>query len=423
MAATDQVATATVMPVEGRSNFSARVGGPWTGLLSSPTSATTGLLDLTAAWGGGNNGTLSPDNASLWDANSTDFLGTIGGHDMGEPASSALRQFHGWYAGVHGYVSIIVCTFGIICNMMNIIVLTQKNMITSTNYILSSLAIADMLTMVSYLPYAVYFYCITIPDWQYPHPYGWIVYLLFNTNFIITCHTVAMWLTVALAVFRYIVVCHHTLGPKLCNLWRAKITILAVLVATVIFCIPNYVMYTTKRNTDGWWFDKNYFVTPFHQVFNFWLFGVVLKVAPCVLLTVLSTLLIRAMHIADKKRRRLKSQGKRAESERASEHNRTTAMLVAVVLCFVIAELPQGMLAFLSGVDSDIFMNVYVPLGDIWDIIVLINSAVNFILYCIMSRQFRKTFKDVFLKYFHKKLQKTPNGVQYSSINTQSTRV
>ena len=129
------------------------------------------------------------------------------------------------------------------------------------------------------------------------------------------------------------------------------------------------------------------------------------------------------MHIADKKRRRLKSQGKRAESERASEHNRTTAMLVAVVLCFVIAELPQGTLAFLSGVDTDIFMNVYVPLGDVWDIIVLINSAVNFILYCIMSRQFRKTFKDVFFKYFHTKLQKTPNGVQYSSINTQSTKL
>jgi len=72
-------------------------------------------------------------------------------------------------------------------------------------------------------------------------------------------------------------------------------------------------------------------------------------------------------------------------------------MLVAVVLCFVAAELPQGVLAFLSGVDDRIFDEVYVPLGDVFDVAVLINSAVNFVLYCSMSRQFRQTFGQLFL--------------------------
>ena len=36
------------------------------------------------------------------------------------------------------------------------------------------------------------------------------------------------------------------------------------------------------------------------------------------------------------------------ESEKAGEYNRTTSMLVAVVLCFVVTELPQGVLAFLG---------------------------------------------------------------------------
>ncbi|KAK2161310.1 hypothetical protein LSH36_119g12008 [Paralvinella palmiformis] len=338
---------------------------------------------------------------------------------------SRLKQFGIWYQGIHGYVSIVVCVFGIVSNIMNIMVLTQRNMVTPTNYLLTALAIADMLTMTSYLPFAVYFYCVTELDYEYNHPQGWIVYLIFNTNFIITCHTIAMWLTVSLAVFRYIVVCHHTLGPKLCNLYRAKITIIAVFVTTVLFCIPNYVMYKpvlNKGTTGGYWFTWNTFIKEFHKIFNFWLFGVVIKVAPCVLLTVLSSLLIHAMRLAEKKRQRLKSQGKRAESERTSEHNRTTAMLVAVVLCFVIAELPQGILAFLSGVDNDIFYNVYIPLGDVWDILVLVNSAVNFVLYCIMSRQFRSTFKEVFLVYCLKPKHKTPNGVQYSTIETQATK-
>ena len=357
-----------------------------------------------------------------------DLLGTPSSgstvSDMLIGQDTTLKRFSVKYQSIHGYVSIVVCSFGIILNIMNIVVLTQKSMISSTNYILTALAIADMLTMVSYLPYAVYFYCITIPDQNYKHPKGWIIYLVFNTNFIITCHTIAMWLTVALAVFRYIVVCHHTLGPKLCNLHRAKITIGAVFVSTVLFCTPNYVLYKTKAlDGGGWWFEMNDFISPFLKVFTFWLFGVVLKIAPCILLTVLSSLLIYAMSQAAKKRRRLKSQGKRAESERASEHNRTTAMLVAVVLCFVIAELPQGILAFLSGVDTNIFMNVYVPLGDVWDIIVLFNSSVNFILY-FMSRQFRKTFREVFFPRCPSVLTKTPNGVHYSSINqTQSTKL
>ena len=76
--------------------------------------------------------------------------------------------------------------------------------------------------------------------------------------------------------------------------------------------------------------------------------------------------------------------------------DRTTAMLVLVVLSVVVTEFPQGVLAFLSGVDAYIFEHVYVPLGDVFDILVLVNSSANFILYCIMSAQFRKTFCEVF---------------------------
>ena len=43
-----------------------------------------------------------------------------------------------------------------------------------------------------------------------------------------------------------------------------------------------------------------------------------------------------------------RSAGRRDETDRDGEHARTTAMLVAVVICFVAAELPQGVLAFLE---------------------------------------------------------------------------
>ena len=122
-----------------------------------------------------------------------------------------------------------------------------------------------------------------------------------------------------------------------------------------------------------------------------------LQVVPCALLAVLSALLVRAMRLADKRRRLLKKKGRRHESQTAGDYNRTTSMLVAVVLCTVVTELPQGILAFLSGIDNDIFLQVYAPLGDVWDMVVLVNSAVNFLLYCTMSHQFRHTFYELFL--------------------------
>lgn len=256
--------------------------------------------------------------------------------------------------------------------------------------------------------------------------------MVFHFNFIITCHTVAMWLTVVLAVFRYVVVCHHVHGPTLCNIYRARMAVVAVVFMSVLLCLPTFVLYRpgVDEKTSVNWVFHNYFVTQLYLDINFWLFGVVLKVFPCILLSLLSLLLILAMRRAGRNRLRLRSAVARRGSERCldSDQNRTTWMLVAVVLSFVAAELPQGIIALLSGVYNELFDDVYVPLGDIWDILVLVNSAVNFVLYCTMSRQYRTTFKQIFFPRgcIKGSDSRTPvstsrNGVAYTMINLKST--
>lgn len=72
-------------------------------------------------------------------------------------------------------------------------------------------------------------------------------------------------------------------------------------------------------------------------------------------------------------------------------------MLVAVLLLFLLAEFPSGILTLLSGIlDEHYLQNVYAPLGEIIDMIALINSSVNFVLYCSMSSVFRETFLQLF---------------------------
>ena len=83
---------------------------------------------------------------------------------------------------------------------------------------------------------------------------------------------------------------------------------------------------------------------------------------------------------------------KLAKRNKVKENLRTTLMLIVVCILFLLTEFPQAVLMFFSIVMGNTFYeNVYMPLGDFMDIIALINNAINFLLYCIMSRQFRET--------------------------------
>lgn len=84
--------------------------------------------------------------------------------------------------------------------------------------------------------------------------------------------------------------------------------------------------------------------------------------------------------------------------------DRTTMLLVAVLMLFLITEFPQGILGLLSGLlETCFFRKCYIPFGEMMDLLALINAAVGFVLYGLMSKQFRTSFKSVF---FNKRLSR-----------------
>ena len=48
-----------------------------------------------------------------------------------------------WYSSIHGWVALIICSFGIVNNILNVVVLTRYEMRTPTNLILAAIAVAD----------------------------------------------------------------------------------------------------------------------------------------------------------------------------------------------------------------------------------------------------------------------------------------
>lgn len=319
---------------------------------------------------------------------------------------SALVMFNEHYAQMHGYISVFVCLFGMLANTANIVVLTRKKMITSTNYILTWLAVADLFTMLDYFPFAIHFYILKDPNLPFPmtKEYGWVCFLMFHASFSIVCHTIAIWLTIELAIFRFIFIWYPTKGAVYCNHEKAKRAVLVVILYTIIICIPNYICNEITTYNCRMYGDEPVYSLELrkHGAFtvinsvNYWTQALLIKLVPCIMLTLLTLLLITAMHRAYKRRAAMKHQGKKDDTEKHNEHNRTTLMLLAVVVLFLITELPQGVLTILSSSIDGFFDRVYMPLGDLLDIVALCNNAINFVLYCGMSTQFRKTFFEIF---------------------------
>ena len=85
-------------------------------------------------------------------------------------------------------------------------------------------------------------------------------------------------------------------------------------------------------------------------------------------------------------------------------------MLIAVIVLFIVTEFPQGVLIVLSATKEGFFNTVYLPLGDVMDIMALVNNAVNFVLYCSMSTKFRQTFLCLYCRCRPYRADDSPPG-------------
>ena len=354
---------------------------------------------------------LTMENSSWWNSS----MPPTEEPDVFYAGAKGLKSFSDWYKDYHGYLATIVCAFGIVANILNIVVLTRKNMISATNCILTGLAVSDGLTMVAYLPFALRFYVLygTEPTPE-RNTLAAVRFMLFYACFSVVVHTVSIWLTVTLAVFRYIFIRYPRRGAVLCSLQRAKIAVFLVYVVTLIVCIPNFVTITVQGHANKSATNETIYLwivgfklenktDEFMYHFNFWIQAILVKLVPCIGLTILSCLLVRTMKAAEKRRKNLRGAKSKKDngedSGRDRKTNRTTRMLLTVVFLFLLTEFPQGILNLLCGILPNFEEEIYQSLGDLVDILALINNGINFILYCTMSKQFRDTFLELFMPY------------------------
>ena len=78
-----------------------------------------------------------------------------------KPQISSYFQFQESYQPIHGTLALLVCFLGTLFNIVNIMVLTHKDMRTNPiNLILTGIAVADCLVMVEYIPFSIHMYLL-----------------------------------------------------------------------------------------------------------------------------------------------------------------------------------------------------------------------------------------------------------------------
>lgn len=258
---------------------------------------------------------------------------------------------------LQGYLSPVLVFLTIINNALVCIVLLKPHMRSPTNAILVAMALSDMFTGLFPVPVFLYFYATErVYEWV---PYNWCYVISMFRLYIPTIfHTASIWLTMALAIQRYIYVCHSFKARTWCtikNVVIGTIAIYAIATLSQITCFfETYPVETFRPST----LEPNKTVSACLREFRpwvirhmdlyysayFWFRVIFIHLIPCVSLVVMNALLIYAMKKAQQRRMQLLRQNKKNESRKLKESNCTTLMLVAVVGLFLLVEFPLGLL-------------------------------------------------------------------------------
>uniref|UniRef100_A0A4X2LPR5 Thyrotropin-releasing hormone receptor n=1 Tax=Vombatus ursinus TaxID=29139 RepID=A0A4X2LPR5_VOMUR len=296
------------------------------------------------------------------------------------------------YKTVSVFLVLLICGVGIIGNMMVVVVvLTTRDMRTPTNCYLVSLALADLMVLLAAgLP--------NVSDslagqWIYGHAgclcITYFQYLGINVS---SCSIMAF------TVERYIAICHPIRAQTVCTVSRAKRIITGVWVVTSAYCMLWFFLVdinvTKSQSLEcGYKVSRNLYLPIY--LLDFAIFFV----TPLVVATVLYGLIGRILFLSSLSHipscagteEPGKAGGRSRTRGALSSRKQVTKMLVVVVVLFAVLWMPYRTLVLVNS-----FMDH--PYLDPWFLLfcricVYANSAINPIVYNLMSQKFRMAFK------------------------------
>ncbi|NXX41688.1 TRFR protein, partial [Tricholaema leucomelas] len=295
---------------------------------------------------------------------------------------------------------LLICGVGIAGNVMVVlVVLRSKDMVTPTNCYLVSLAVADLIVLLAAgLPNI----SEVMVSWVYGYAgclcITYLQYLGINTS---------AWSIAAFSVERYIAICHALRAQLLCTVSRARRIISSLWLFTSFYCLMWFFLVDTTQVTfsDGAQVSCGYRVSRSLYMPIYFLDFAVFYVIPLGLATVLYGLIARTLFMSPLPATpqhsclgsvhqdgslKLSCLGNKGA---LSSRKQVTKMLAVVVVLFALLWLPYRTLVVVNSFVDPPYLNIWFLL--FCRLCIYLNSAVNPIIYNLMSRKFRAAFRKL----------------------------
>uniref|UniRef100_A0A663N4D6 Thyrotropin-releasing hormone receptor n=1 Tax=Athene cunicularia TaxID=194338 RepID=A0A663N4D6_ATHCN len=286
---------------------------------------------------------------------------------------------------------LLICGVGIAGNVMVVlVVLRTKHMVTPTNCYLVSLAVADLIVLLAAgLPNI----SEVVASWVYGYAgclcITYLQYLGIN---------ISAWSITAFTVERYIAICHAIKAQLLCTVSRAKRIIFSLWLFTSLYCLMWFFLVDTTQVTfsDGAQVSCGYRVSRSLYMPIYFLDFAVFYVIPLGLSTVLYGLIARILFMSP-----LPATPRESSAEGLASHDyffriptgKVTKMLAVVVVLFALLWMPYRTLVVVNSFMDPPYLNIWFLL--FCRICIYLNSAINPIIYNLMSQKFRAAFRKL----------------------------
>ncbi|XP_076315577.1 thyrotropin-releasing hormone receptor-like [Tachypleus tridentatus] len=363
---------------------------------------------------------MSPEYCDLWQTVETAF--NLENETKNETIGSELTHLRFlnlsrfWIQRV--FVPIISFV-GVVGNLSTIVIMTRRHMRSSTNNYLTGLAIFDMLYLMCILILSISHYP-GMTDFHHVNYWRLWPYTILLTD---ACSNTSVWLTVAFTIERYVAVCHPIKGKVYCTESRARKVVITVAFVCSCLTIPTPFEWTVTEVTDP--LTNKTTVQPtfselgmniLYRNIYYWLCVSLFVFLPLIMLTVFNFFLIKSVHASKDQRKTMTR--RRNNRNYSRQERKITIMLIAVVVSFMVCQLPTAVLLVYTTFQPPNPMTR--GLGNIFNFLMAINSAGNFILYCLLSQQYRRTFLQIFFPCLKTRLARLHVNFQntsYSNVN------
>jgi hypothetical protein len=289
-----------------------------------------------------------------------------------------------------GILLLLISAFGCIGNTLTVVTLWSKSKTNSTSLLLLTLAFVDTGVLVTYtVMITSAAFCSYTGDCSRYISFGYPWLIAHFWPIASTLHLASTWLTTLVTFHRYIGVCH----PHKFNTWTSismtRKQLGAIFILAILYNIPRFCDDNVKLSQDGAQFVLYYTKLgsnkTFGYVYNVGLYYVVVYLIPFSALFFMVIKLIKAFEISKEKRRKM-TKAKRDEND-------LTFTLVIVVIVFMFCQIFNPIRRAIS-LAQPALRSACTPfaksLAFVATLGIMLNSAVNFIIYCVCGKQFRR---------------------------------